>query len=467
MKRKNRPMSSKERKQRRISQALWVILAVEVVLVGLLVFYFYVILPKPKKPVDAQVVKKEIKKAPEIKTGKILKEEPAKKFTPQEVQGLIGQTNKKFDSPISAEVTKQVFSFNSSDGKVDNVPIYARAYVPSGTDKKPVFAFAPGTTGIADSCAASLENPSKADWANYDSLLMAYASQGYVVVTIDYEGMRDSARIHHYMVGDLEGRALLDSIRALKNLALTKDQINDEQQFSAGYSQGGHASYWADQIKDDYAPELKLLGSIGFGPVTSVEETLDDAINGANINWFGSLVLTSYNDWYKTPYPVDKILQPKFAKNFKTDAQSLCIDAFTKLWPSNRGQNRSAEVYTPEFSSVAKKLNIAENPTYQSFSTDLAKNIVGNVKTDRPKLINHGIHDDVVLVSQSQHGFERMCVKGNTVKFNKYDTSPNAIQGYNPSGRVDHYQTMNASFKDTIAWMQNIIAGKKAPTSCQ
>jgi hypothetical protein len=460
-------MSSKERKQRRISQALWVILAVEVVLVGLLVFYFYVILPKPKKPVDAQVVKKEIKKAPEIKTGKILKEEPAKKFTPQEVQGLIGQTNKKFDSPIGAEVTKQVFSFNSSDGKVDNVPIYARAYVPSGTDKKPVFAFAPGTTGIADSCAASLENPSKADWANYDSLLMAYASQGYVVVTIDYEGMRDSARIHHYMVGDLEGRALLDSIRALKNLALTKDQINDEQQFSAGYSQGGHASYWADQIKDDYAPELKLLGSIGFGPVTSVEETLDDAINGANINWFGSLVLTSYNDWYKTPYPVDKILQPKFAKNFKTDAQSLCIDAFTKLWPSNRGQNRSAEVYTPEFSSVAKKLNIAENPIYQSFSTDLAKNIVGNVKTDRPKLINHGIHDDVVLVTQSQHGFERMCVKGNTVKFNKYDTSPNAIQGYNPSGRVDHYQTMNASFKDTLAWMQNIIAGKKAPTSCQ
>ncbi len=467
MKHNKRPISAKERKQRRVTQALWFVLLIEVIFVSMLVFYFYVILPKPKKPVDTQVVKKEIKKAPAIKTGKILKEEAAKKYSAEEARSIIGQTNKKFDDPVSVEITRQVFSFNTSDGKVDNVPVFARVYVPSGANKKPVFAFAPGTTGMADSCAASLEDPARADWANYESSLMAYASQGYTVVIIDYEGMRDAARLHHYMVGDLEGRALLDSIRALKNLALTKDQINDEQQFTAGYSQGGHASYWADQIKDEYAPEIKILGSVGFGPVTSVEETLDDAINGANINWFGSLVLASYTDWYKTTYPVDKILQPKYAKNFKTDAQSVCIDAFTKLWPSNRGQNRSSEVYTPEFSTVAKNLNIAANPIYQSLSTDLAKNIVGSVKTDRPKLINHGIHDDVVFISQSQHGFERMCVKGNLVKFNKYDTSPNAIQGYNPSGRVDHYQTMNASFKDTLGWMQNIISGKKAPTNCQ
>ena len=464
---KNRPLSIKERKQRRISRVLWVILVVEAIFVGSLLFYFYVILPKPKKPVQTEVVKKEVKKAPEIKTGKIIKEETAKKFSNSEMSAIISQTNKKFDSPIASEVTKQTFVFNSSDGKTEDIPVYARAYVPSGTEKKPVFAFAPGTTGIADSCAASLEDPKKADWANYESLLMAYASQGYVVVTIDYEGMRDSARIHHYMVGELEGRAVLDSIRALKNLALTKDQISEEQQFTAGYSQGGHASYWADQIKNDYAPEMKLLGSIGFGPVTSVEETLDDAINGANINWFGSLVLTSYSDWYKVAYPVDKILQPKFAKNFKTDAQSICIDAFTRIWPSNKGQNRSAEVYTTQFSSVAKNLNMAADAIYQGFSNDLAKNIVGNVKTDRPKLINHGVHDDVVFISQSQHGFERMCIKGNVVKFNKYDTSPSAIQNYNPAGLVDHYQTMNASFKDTIAWMKNIIAGQKAPNNCQ
>jgi hypothetical protein len=60
-----------------------------------------------------------------------------------------------------------------------------------------------------------------------------------------------------------------------------------------------------------------------------------------------------------------------------------------------------------------------------------------------------------------------MCVKGNVVKFNKYDTSPNAIQGYNPAGLVDHYQTMNASFKDTMAWMKNIISGQKAPNNCK
>ncbi len=466
-KKPKRTLSRKEAKQRRISRVLWLVLLIEAVFVASLLMYFYVVLPKSKKTIDSGYVKKEAKKAPEIKTGKILKEEPVKKISTAEVQSVIAQTNKKLDNSAGVEVTKQAFVFNSSDGKTDDIPIYARAYVPSGANKKSVFAFAPGTTGVADSCAASLEDPSKANWGNYDSLMLAYASRGYVVVTIDYEGMRDSARLHHYMVGELEGRALLDSIRSLKNLALTKDQINDEQQFVAGYAQGGHAAYWADQIKNDYAPELQLMGAIGFGPVTSVEETMDDAVNGANINWFGSLVLTSYSDWYKKEYPVDKILQPKFAKNFKTDAQALCVDAFTKFWPSNRGQNRFSEVYTNEFISVAKNLNIASDPVYQSFSDDLAKNIVGNIKTERPKLINHGIHDDVIFISQSQHGFERMCVKGNLVKFNKYDTSPSAIQNGNASGLVDHYHVMNASFQDTIAWMGGIISSKKAPNDCQ
>jgi hypothetical protein len=116
MRRKHKPsriLSNKERKQRNISRALWTILFVEVVLVGLLIFYFYYVLPRPKKPVETGVVKQEIKQAPIVKTGKIIKEEPAKKFTAVEVQGLIAQTNKKFDSPVSLEVTKQTFRLQS------------------------------------------------------------------------------------------------------------------------------------------------------------------------------------------------------------------------------------------------------------------------------------------------------------------------------------------------------------------
>lgn len=466
MTKKRKPITQSERKQRLISRTLWIILIIEAVGIAALVLYFYVFLPRPKQPADVKVVTQEVKKPPEVKTGKIVSEETARTYSVAEVQRIILQTNKRFDNPVTNEVTRQTYAYTMSDGVSDDVPVYARAYIPAGVNKKPIYAFAPGTTGIADSCAASLEDPVKRDWSNYESLMMAYASQGYAVVIIDYEGMRDAKRLHHYMVGELEGKALLDSVRSLKNLPLSKDQIDASKVFVAGYSQGGHAAYWADQLKDEYAPELSLNGAIGYGPVTSVEETLDDATNGANINWFGPLVLTSYSDWYKTTYPVDKILLPRWAKSYSTDAQSGCIDAFNRIWPNNIGENRSAQVYTPEFIKVAKPLNISADPAYSSFAADLAKNIVGNVKTERPKLINHGLHDNVVLPSQSQHGFERFCVKGNVVTFKKFDTSPNAIQTYNPSGQVDHYQTMNASFKDTYTWMQNIINGEPAPNNC-
>lgn len=465
MAKKDQYLSRKQKRQRLTSRSLWFIFFLELLFIIGIAFYFYVFFIKPKYPNQAKPKKQPAKV--EIKTGKILGEEPAKIYTAQEVKSIVNQTSKGFDSPINADITKQVYAFTTSDKSGDKVPVYARVYVPSGAGKKPILAFAPGFTGIDDVCASSLENTDKADWGNYDSQLMAYASQGFTVVTIDYEGMRDAERLHHFMVGELSGKALLDAIRSLNNLAVSKDQINDANVFVSGYSQGGHAAYWADQLKDSYAPEINLKGAVGFAPITSVEETLDDAANGANVNWFGSFVLASYSDWYKATYPVDKILQNNFANNYVNFSKSACRDSFDKIWPSNIGSNRSDQVYIPEFIKVAKELNIGADPVYANFSDAMAKNIVGNTRTDRPKLINHGIHDDTIFISQSQHGFERMCVKGNVVAFKRYDTNPFVAGSANPAGLVDHYRIMNASFKDTLAWMQGLMSDQQTINNCK
>jgi hypothetical protein len=116
-------------------------------------------------------------------------------------------------------ITKIIFHYRSSLPGGQLITVYGRAYLPdTPRTNLPIFAFAPGTTGIGDQCAASLEKPAVANWANYDSHLSAYATQGYAAVTTDYEGMRDPGRLHHYMVGELEGRALLDAVRALRQL---------------------------------------------------------------------------------------------------------------------------------------------------------------------------------------------------------------------------------------------------------
>lgn len=417
---------------------------------------------EPSDKAVSPIKQVELTKPPEIQTGKIISSEPVQSFTAAQTLAQIKQTNKAFNLPVNFGYKKQVIRFNTSDGTSDQVLVYARVYVPDNAvvGKTPVMSFATGTTGIGDLCASSIEQPAKRNWANYDSQLASYVSQGYIVVITDYEGMRDETRMHHYMVGELEGKVVLDSIQALNNLEITKSNVDKNAVFVAGYSQGGHAAYWADALASKYAPNLKIAGAVGFGPVTSVSETLTSAITGgANINWFGPFVISSYQDWYKRTYPVDRILLPKWTTNLNSDVANVCIDNVNQFYPNNIGANRSSALYTSEFINAAKTGNIANNSIYAQFASDMDANLIGSVKTNTPKLINHGLYDNVVLIGQSKAAYERLCASGNKTTFKEYTTSPFAVQAYNPKGLVDHYQTMNASLNDTISWFNDIRAG--------
>lgn len=455
-------------KKRKVLHVLLAILAVASVLVVAYIGfrYYQAKYLKPALTPEKQVANT---KPPEIATGKILKVESTQSFTSAQTLAQIKETNRNFDLPVTRGYTRQVIQFNSSDGATSDLALYAKVYIPQSVNaaSAPVLAFATGTTGIGDDCAASLEVASKRNWANYDSLMAAYASQGYIVIQTDYEGMRDINRIHHYMVGELEGRVVLDSLRALRNLDSTASLIDANAQFVGGYSQGGHAAYWADAIASKYAPELSIKGVIGFGPVTSVTQTLTDAITAnANINWFGPFVLASYTDWYKRNYPINRILQSKWTATVSSDVQKVCIDNVNQFYPNNIGANRSASVYTQEFINAVKSNTLSSNKLYAQFASDMNANIVGPVQTASAKLINQGVHDNVVLPAQNQAGFNRLCASGNKVLYKEYNTSPYAVQGYNPKGLVDHYQTMNASFRDTISWMQAITAGGAIQSNC-
>ncbi|MDP4038773.1 MAG: lipase family protein [bacterium] len=383
-------------------------------------------------------------------TGKILTSEKPVSYNRDETLALIKQTDKNFDLPVKYSITKQIIRYNTADRLSSDVPVYARVYAPEGVNSKtPILAFAPGTTGIADKCAASLEVPQKSNWANYDSLLSAYASQGFTVITTDYEGMRDPTRMHHYMVGEMEGRAVLDSIRALHNLNETKKNVDKNRVFIGGYSQGGHAAFWADKITSSYASELKIKGIIGFGPVDDVEKTWADITNGANINWFGPFVLTSYQDYYKVNYPLDRILLPRWQSSLTTDVNNHCIDSAVTYW----GRNPQS-IYTKEFLDALKNKNLLY-ANYPQLAADLDKNITGNIQTSSYKLINQGAVDNLILPDQQNQMVDRLCKNGN-----KYVT-------YKLYNDANHYNTMVKSFKDVLSWIDQATSNKFIQTSCK
>ena len=380
------------------------------------------------------------------KPGQLLGIEQTREYNEVEATALVHQNYANAPTANHVPVTKVVFRYQSQDVDGKYITVYGRAYIPDSSKPLPLFAFAPGTTGIGDQCAPSLEDPAKANWANYDSHMMMYAEQGYATVTTDYEGMRDPSRMHHYMVGELEGRALLDAVRAVRQLPKAKGKLDDTV-FLGGYSQGGHAAFWADKINTQYAPDITLTGVVGFGPVMSVRQTLTDVTHGANINWFGPYVLTSYTDYYQTDYHPEDILLPTRLENLKTSVEAHCIDTDLAYWGKT-----PAGVYTPEFIAAMATNNLTG--PYQAFGDAMDKNAVGDLVTATPKLINEGALDNVVLPAQQKNILPGLC-----------KSSKGAVQ-FKLYPKATHYDTMKYSLADTLNWMSTLRSGGSVPTTC-
>lgn len=383
-------------------------------------------------------------------TGLIVSASEPTAFSLDQTNGLIRQTQGAGAAPAKYAVTKRLIAYTSQDTAERRLTIGGRIYLPSGaTGNLPVLAFAPGTTGIGDQCAASKEEPAKANWANYDSHLAAYAAQGFAVVTTDYEGLGDLHRLHHYMVGEMEGRSLLDAVRALYNLPAARGLAAKDKVFLAGYSQGGHAAFWADRLNEDYAPELQVKGVIGFGPVMDVTKTWRDITVGANINWFGPLVIMSYQDYYRHDYPEGEILLPERAASLESNVTAHCIDSLTNFW----GRKPDA-LYTPGFLQALRNNNLAA-AGLNELADDMAENQIGDQPTPSAKLINQGALDNVVLPGQQTEALRRLC------------TRPKGAVGLVNYPRANHYNTMSQSFSDTLGWINNVIAGQPVRNDCR
>lgn len=425
------------------------LILVTALIIGLVIVYeaVQVLRPAPKEPSVTSVAPKTKKPPVMADAGKILAQAPAITFTPEEVEAQSRQNYAAYTPKPAYAVTKTEIQYRSYDQDGTPITVYARVFQPVGKAAAPIFGFAPGTTGIGDECAPSLENPAKANWANYQSHMLTYAGQGYATVITDYEGMRDPDRIHHYMVGALEGRAVLDSVRALIKLNQNTDALDTSHVFVGGYSQGGHAAFWADQIAASYAPEIHLSGVVGFGPVMDVRQTLADILHAANINWFGPYVLESYADYYHDNYNLADILQPRYRDNLRGDVLAHCIDTDLAFWGHN-----PAAVYTPNFlSSLANNL---QNEQYQQFNKRLEINTAGAAQTTSAKLINAGTHDNVVLPTQQEAAMKRICP--NTKGPAELKLWPGA----------SHYTTMVVSLADTLNWMHSLTDGTPVASTC-
>src|SRR5262249_32356898 len=91
-------------------------------------------------------------------------------------------------------------------------------------------------------------------------------SRGWVVVATDYAGL-GTAGPHPYLIGQGEGRSVLDGVRAAKQI---KSLSLAGQTVVWGHSQGGHAALWTGIMAQSYAPDAHVIGVAALAPASDL-----------------------------------------------------------------------------------------------------------------------------------------------------------------------------------------------------
>lgn len=322
----------------------------------------------------------------------------------------------------------------SFDGRP--IVVSATVLVPFGRPPEggwPVIAWAHGTTGIVPKCGPSrLADPLR----RIPGINRAIAER-YVIIGTDYPGL-GAGIVHPYLIGESEGRAVLDSIRAVQAMREAKA---GRRTALFGFSQGGHAVLWANQIAPSYAPELDLLGVAALAPPTYLGELLTDDYDDLSGRILTGLVLESWSDPEVFGLPLDSMIVPDEYAPFRKIGDN-CIDLVLDEL-SDVAENRR----------IPKDFLKADPTTTPPWSRLMAENIPSEARSAVPFYIAQGTADTTVDPPVTYKFVRRMCAAGTVVRLEEFP------------GKT-HTKLPKAAQGSAMEWIGDRFAGRPAPDTC-
>jgi pimeloyl-ACP methyl ester carboxylesterase len=224
-------------------------------------------------------------------------------------------------------------------------------------------------------------------------------ADGYVVVASDYPGL-GVAGPPSYLVGISEGRALLDSVRAVRRLP----QAATGRRYALwGQSQGGHAALFAGQIAPSYAPELQLVGVAAAAPPTELAAIIKADIGSQAGNIIASYALSSWSRLYGTP------LQAVVAEKALPIMDRVAGDCAQSL-----GDQLLISIHEAEFDAG---ILVADPATAKPWHELLSRNSPGHAPIRAPLYIVQGDADKIVPPLVTAAFVDELCKRGETVQF--------------------------------------------------
>lgn len=318
-----------------------------------------------------------------------------------------------------------------------SIAVSAAIFIPPGPPPaggRNVIAWAHPTSGVVEPCAPSLmPDVSGMIWG-----LAGMLAKGYVVVATDYPGLGVPGQIHPYLIGVSEGRAVLDSVRAARNLPHT----GASNRFAVwGHSQGGHAALYTGQLAASYAPELKLVGVAAAAPATYLAELFDADRNTPAGKELTAMTIYSWSKLYNTP--ASTLVEPGAMRPFERMAHD-CIESL------------------PEFKAITDaekplegmKFLKADPTETEPWRGIMLKNTPGQAPAGAPVFLAQGTADTTVPPEITKRFGEALCKQGTRVHFI-------LLNG------VSHTFAAKNSVGQALAWMGERFRGAPAPSDCR
>lgn len=303
-------------------------------------------------------------------------------------------------APANGEVHRILYTTRDAVGRaaVASALVIVPETAPPGP--LPVVAWNHGTTGVARGCAPSLRTDAATKWAI--PALEDALDRGWVVVATDYAG-QGAPGVFPYLIGKGEARSTLDGILAaqeIDGLVLAPEVV------LWGHSQGGHATLWAAEEAETYAPDLDVRGAAVLAPVTDplalareLRSGDADALLSVLISW----VLVPYADTYPDVRIVDyaapgsRTIVREMAQRCPSEP-GVIVSVITAL-----GVSQDRPLYPADLTRGPMGLRLAENAVATQY--------------DVPLLVTWGTEDEVIPPEFPQRFVDEVCAEGGRVRW--------------------------------------------------
>lgn len=281
----------------------------------------------------------------------------------------------------------------------DNTPatavatVFAPTQPPAGP--RPVITWEHGTVGLLQKCMPSLVSMPAVGIPALDRIVKA----GWVIVATDYQ-FAEKGGPHPYLIGDAEGRAGLDSVRAARQMPeLTLDQ----RTVVWGHSQGGQSALWTGIIGRHYAPEIEIVGVAAIAPAANMTDILTR--NPPVDKRLGPYLAMSYSRFYPD-MEFGTALRPA-ARQAAREMVTLC-----GFFPQEDPQRSAALIASFE----GRALAMDTDPTLLA----RLKENTADGPVAAPLLVAQGLADEVVPPPATDAYVEQRCGAGQQVEYWKF-----------------------------------------------